>query len=109
MRTRSHITCTLTTLVAVALLALAALAAGCGSSAEQGSASPSPGGTSAVTEQQVIDLVDLTCAAIEKDAAGTFAAIRRAGHGSRYRCGFGAARPARFCWAGPGSEPEACS
>ena len=75
MRTRPHATCTLRALVAVALLALAALAAGCGSSAEQGSASPSPGGTSAVTEQHVIDLVDLTCTAIENDAPGAFAAI----------------------------------
>ncbi len=69
-----------TTMVTAALLALAALAAGCGSSgggsaAGQGSASPSPSGAGAVTEQQVIDLVDLTCTAIEKDAAATFAAI----------------------------------
>ncbi|MEI6451819.1 MAG: cache domain-containing protein, partial [Actinomycetes bacterium] len=59
------------TMVTVAFLALAAPAlalpaAGCGSSG---------GGDAAVTEQQVIDLVDLTCAAIENDAPGTFAAI----------------------------------
>jgi len=65
---------------AVALLAFLALAAGCGSpgggsAAGQDSASPGPSGTAAVTEQQVIDLVDLTCAAIENDAPGTFAAI----------------------------------
>ena len=65
----------LTTVLAAMLLALAAFAAGCGSSAEQGTASPSPRETGAVTEQQVIDLVDATGAAIEKDAAGTFAAI----------------------------------
>ena len=75
MRTHPHATRTLKALVTVALLALTVLAGGCGSSAELGSASPSPGGTSAVTKQQVIDLVDLTGAAVEKDAAGAFAAI----------------------------------
>ena len=69
-----------TTMVTAALLALALLAAGCGSpgggsAAGRGSASPSPGGAGAVTKQQVIDLVDLTCTAIENDAPGTFAAI----------------------------------
>lgn len=55
------------------LLALTALISGCG---EQESPDQTAGATAAaVTEQQVIDLVDHTCAAIAKDAAGTFAAI----------------------------------
>ena len=70
-----HAGSTFTTVLAAVVLTLAAFAAGCGSSAVQGTASPSPRETSAVTEQQVIDLVDATGAAIEKDAAATFAAI----------------------------------
>ena len=70
-----HAGSTFTTVLAAVVLTLAAFAAGCGSSAVQGTASPSPRETGAVTEQQVIDLVDATGAAIEKDAAATFAAI----------------------------------
>lgn len=51
---------------------LIAAAAACGTSS--GGASPEPS-AAAVTREQVTALVDTTCAAIEKDAAGTFAAI----------------------------------
>lgn len=61
--------------LAVMLLAPAALVAACGSSDGGTTASPSANGAAAVTEQRVVDLVDLTCSAVEKDAAGTFAAI----------------------------------
>jgi len=60
---------------ATALLATAALLTACGSSEGGATASPSGSGVATVTEQQVVALVDLTCGAIEKDAAGTFAAI----------------------------------
>jgi polar amino acid transport system substrate-binding protein len=68
--------------LAGALLALApaALVAACGgssggSSSGGASASASPSGERAVTEQQVMDLVDLTAAAIEGDAPATLTAI----------------------------------
>jgi polar amino acid transport system substrate-binding protein len=57
------------------LLALPALVAGCGSAGVEESASASPSAVAPITEQQVVDLVDATCAAIEKDAPGTLAAI----------------------------------
>ena len=67
---------------AAAVVALTVLAAvltgllgGCGSAAGGGGPSPSATGAPAITEQQVVDLVDLTSAAVEKDAPGTFAAI----------------------------------
>jgi len=65
------------TVVAAALLALApaALGSGCGSSGGQSTASPSPIGERAIATRQVVDLVDATCAAIEKDAPATFVAI----------------------------------
>ncbi len=58
-----------------ALLALPAIMAGCGSAAGKEPASPSPGAAAPITARQVVDLVDATCAAIEKDAPGTLAAI----------------------------------
>jgi polar amino acid transport system substrate-binding protein len=61
-------------LVLAMLLALAALATGCGSSESAESPGPSPGGAT-ISEQQVMDLVDTTCAAVEKAAPGAFAAI----------------------------------
>jgi len=65
------------TVAAAALLALApaALGSGCGSSGGQSTASPNPTGERAITTRQVVDLVDAACAAIEKDAPATFAAI----------------------------------
>ncbi len=75
MDARKDATRTFTTVLTAALLALALLAAACGSSGGQSSASPGPGGSGTVSERQVVDLVDATCAAIENDAAGTFAAI----------------------------------
>ena len=65
----------ITAVVVAALLSVTLLAAGCGSSGGGTAASPSATGPATVTEQQVVDLVELTCAAIEKDAPGTFAAI----------------------------------
>ena len=65
------------TMLAGAVLALAPalVAAGCGSSGSAASGSPSPAGEQAITGQQVIDLVDVTGAALQKDAAGTLATI----------------------------------
>jgi signal transduction histidine kinase len=63
------------TAVLAATLLGAAMLAGCGSSGTQTTPSPSAPAGAAITRQQVTDLVDLTCAAVEKDAQGTFAAI----------------------------------
>ena len=53
-------------------------AAGCGSAGGGGSASPSPMGERAITQQQVVDLVNATGAALQEDAAGTLAAVNAA-------------------------------
>lgn len=58
-----------------ALMALPVVMAGCASSGGQESASPSPSSGAVISEQQVIDLVGATAAALEKDAATTLAAI----------------------------------
>jgi hypothetical protein len=64
------------TIMAIALLgALAVLTAGCGSSGDGGSSVTSTTAGGLISEQQVVDLVDTTSAAIEKDAAATLAAI----------------------------------
>jgi polar amino acid transport system substrate-binding protein len=66
----------LATIVAVSVLGvLTMLIAGCGSSGGQGSADTSPTTEALISERNVVELVDTTCAAIEKDAAGTLAAI----------------------------------
>jgi polar amino acid transport system substrate-binding protein len=59
---------------AAVLLALPPLLSGCGTSGRAASPSPSPSLTP-VAEQQVIDMVELTAAAMEKDATGTVDAI----------------------------------
>lgn len=69
--------CTMMATIAAvgALLALPALLVGCGAATGQEPASPSPSTAAPISERQVVDLVDVTCAAIETDAPGTLAAI----------------------------------
>jgi polar amino acid transport system substrate-binding protein len=58
-----------------ALLAPAWVLAGCGSSGGAQPAGPSPSSAGVISAQQVIDLVGISGAALEKDAAATLAAI----------------------------------
>lgn len=76
MRVRRHLTLRAVGAAAMALLVLPLLLAACGSSG--GGAAPSPSTSLSAREQQLVDLVVLTAAAIEKDAAGTIAAINAA-------------------------------
>jgi polar amino acid transport system substrate-binding protein len=61
-------------LTTAAVVLLTVTAAACGSSGA-GGASPSPTAAAPITREQAVALVDTTCAAVQKDAAGTFAAI----------------------------------
>jgi polar amino acid transport system substrate-binding protein len=61
-------------LLTAEVVVLLVLASGCGSSSG-GGVSQSPAATAPTTREQVVGLVDATCAAVENDAAATFAAI----------------------------------
>jgi len=75
MVARKGWTTVVTMAVAMVLMALPGLSAGCGSTSDEATTSPSPTAAALISEQQVVQLVDTTCAALEKDAAATLAAI----------------------------------